>query len=126
MKDLLAKLDELHAKATPGEWDYEPRGVSCDPADDVHTLRAGDRNLSTGSKWEGTVLLCDAEAIVELHNHWKEVRAYIASLEAALPRLVEIETFIYEDGTQRRYVDGVLQPLSEHTKRERARKGNTP
>lgn len=81
MKDLLAKLDELHAKATPGEWDYEPRGVSCDPADDVHTLRAGDRNLSTGSKWEGTVLLCDAEAIVELHNHWKEVRAYIASLE---------------------------------------------
>jgi hypothetical protein len=81
MKDLLAKLDALHAKATPGEWDYEPRGVSCDPADDVHTLKAADRNLSTGSKWEGTVLECDAQLITELVNHWHAVRAYIATLE---------------------------------------------
>ena len=75
MKDLLAKLDALHAKATPGEWKDNGGDIVANSASYVQTITIV--GFDHGGDEE------DLEAIVALHNRWKEVRAYIAGLEKA-------------------------------------------
>jgi len=73
MKDLLAKLDALHAKATPGEWEDNGGDIVANSASYVQTITIV--GFDHGGDEE------DLESIVALHNRWKEVRAYIATLE---------------------------------------------
>lgn len=99
MKDLLARLDELHANENP-EWSYDDCNVHCYmlPPDWYEHLQRGedvDRGYGFGAfennDGHHQTERADAtsEYIVALHNHWPEVRSYIAKLEAAAGELTE-------------------------------------
>lgn len=84
MKELIQRLDELYAKATPGEWTKEP------PKGEIGGFSSGvliavtapsKRNRIYADPPGGSFPAADQELIIALHNAYPDLRAALERMQ---------------------------------------------
>ena len=98
----IARLDELHAAATHGDWER---------------CQAGDGQCPCGLVWDANkeiqITVCspqplaDAMWITEVHNAWPAVAARLAILEEFARRIKEASRFRDDSGVAGSVIDAI-------------------